>query len=478
MRRDQRGVAMVTVLFVGMVLTVTITAASFITVRELQQGESDRRSTDAMALAEAGVDRFVNQIRQGTYSWNQIREAGCESAALAIPTGSLGRGIYNAQLQIYDPTAADPADRLPPTSCAARPASNEPHYVAITSTGVRQAGGTQVAQRIIRQVMKIEAMDSLPFGVFIDGRVDVNGNINMDRVSLLTTSDIFGRGKISFTGTDPYYTKRHLYGPTGSPSEFMPAAAHAMGHIYASTGGKATPEHPPSPNCSTNGSQGTTGQSLWDSSGDGGTVTSGCAGQTGMPPTAKFAGLYDLDGNGPNPPTAGLTEEHYSMLKTMAKASGIYCQFASGSNSASCTAYGAARTIDKTIDASDITPGTNFVFYIDMPSGTDPFSNAQTITWSAPHSPCSSVAGTNRSVVLVIRNGSLKYSANVSLTGAVLLPEGQIDSAGNFTHEGTIVAKQLRLRGGSTLKMSDCWVQNIPGYLLDVEPEHWAEVDR
>ena len=78
MRRlaNQRGVAMVTVLFVGMALTVVVSGAAFISVREIQAGRDDQRGGRAMAYAEAGIDRAYQFLRS-PLGWKYKTLSGC-----------------------------------------------------------------------------------------------------------------------------------------------------------------------------------------------------------------------------------------------------------------------------------------------------------------------------------------------------------------------------------------------------------------
>jgi hypothetical protein len=64
------------------------------------------------------------------------------------------------------------------------------------------------------------------------------------------------------------------------------------------------------------------------------------------------------------------------------------------------------------------------------------------------------------------------------VVGALLLPEGQFDSEGNYTMHGTIISERMWLRGGATIMMDECWVENIPGPFLQARLAGWAEVDR
>jgi len=454
-KADERGVAMVTVILVGAVLTIVATTAAFMTIAEIRASTADRSGAQAFTFAEAGIDRFVYELRRGTFTWQQLNSAGCDgNPYLALPPGSIGDGTYVVELAVYDPTAESEADRLPPAACANRPPPGEPAHFALLSLGRNALAG----QRLIRQVVRVQMMP-LPVGIFVQS-VDANGQTQIRNASLIATGDVWGRDRIGFSGTDVYYTMQDFYGSGASATTNIPAAAHASGAIYAAR----RLEHPPNPNCNAN-PLGTAGQSLWDGSAQGGPVTSGCTGQAGFPPTAYFAGL---------PNARNLTEEEYQMLREAAKTSGIYCNY----GARSCTSGGAPMVVSTTITAKDVSGlPASFVAYFDFASGTNPDANV--ITWKAAVGPCSDSPSVNRSVVVVIRNGGLKMNgAPALITGAAFLPEGIFDSAGSYNVHGPLIAREMRLRGSGLIEMSECWLKNIPSPLLDVRSGRWSELDR
>jgi hypothetical protein len=303
-------------------------------------------------------------------------------------------------------------------------------------------------------------------------RVDANGQASMFNVSVLTPGDITGREKLGFTGLDPFYSLADFY-PGESASTPIPAAAHAVGSIYFIGGGRNRQEHPPSPNCTAN-PRGDLGQSLWDGSGTGGPVATGCAGQTGMPPTSLFT-EEDLQRIAPR---EGLSEQEYITLREAARSSGLYCSNTGGASS-QCMVGGVSQSLSSTIQDADLAGlPNNFVAYFDFPSDGDPFDSDNTIKWKADVVPCSDSSSVNRSAILIVRNGSLSMENGSSLTGAVLIPEGGFDSAGSYQVHGIVNAKQIRMRGGASVQLSECWVRNMPGALLDVTPLHWSELDR
>jgi hypothetical protein len=488
--RDQRGVTMITVLFIGAALTALTSTAMFVTIQEFRAGTDDKKAAEALAYAEAGIDRMILELRRGNINFGQMRRAGCPGTAEVFVNGNIG-GIankrYRAVLQVWNPAAANPADRLAPAACAVPPHNNpSPRAPGERQLSITSTGEHPTARRVVRQIIQIKPI-GLPIGIYAD-RIDANGNGGMVSISMISPTDIVGRAKMAFTGNDPYYTKHDFYG--NNDTSPIPAAAHAAGQIYGGSG-TGTKEHPPSPNCDANrttgANPGAVGQSLWDGSnwttatdgdGDGipdpAEVSSGCAGQTGFPPKSLF-NAADLQRVTPSPT---LTAQDYSALKDAAKASGLYC---AGVNVNSCTRDGVAFTTTantfKQTDLGGLANKTNWVAYFEFTSG-DPFSAQNSVKWDATVGPCSDDPAVHRSVVVIVRNGGMEMQSNTAVTGFVILPEGPFDSAGGYITEATVIAKEFRLRGQADLRLSECWVRNMPAPFVDVVPLTWSEVDR
>jgi hypothetical protein len=482
---NERGVAMITVLLVGAVMTVTASAASFAVIQDLRAGRDDQKAVGALAYAEAGADRLILEIRRGNLNWGQIRLAGCvnEDGTAVVPggtapvtiAGDIGEGHYDADLRAYNSEAPTSLDRLAPASdaCVGRSSVPKgPQQFAITSEGSHPA-----SRRVIRQIITIKPK-GLPLGIFADG-VDGNGTVSMNNLSLVSPNNILGRDKIEFEGRDPYYTINDFY-PDWDPTdaEKIPAAAHAVGDITTSTGSPSErTEHKspgPNPNCTANAN----GQSVWDGSRWGAPLTSGCAGQpiaggtTAAPPTSLFT-TNDLNRVTPKP---SLDDQDYQNLKEAAKASGLYC-FIPTSGGATCLKEGTPTTYKSVWQDGDTPTVSQYVSYFEFEGG-DPYATSNTVKWKAQVGPCSYDPDVNESNVMIIRNGSLSMQSGAVLTGAVILPEGQFDSQGEFTTHGTIIAQDFWLRGSASFLMSQCWVENMPTTFLDITPSKWTEVDR
>ncbi len=491
--RDERGIAMMTVMLVGAALTVVTMTAAVLSIRGLRATAADGQSARAMAAAEAGLERFMLDVKRGTIGVGAMKEAGCASAPIALAPGTLGPGTYNVKLTIYEPSQPNkvPASPWSIANDSVSPCTNHTsNLYAITATGT-QGSGTRVVRQLLRVV---PGKSKFPLGIYAD-RIDANGNPTMRNISVFTAGDLVGRGKISMSGTDENYTMKDVYSQTTFSSfawsgglswdSKIPAAVHATGEIYVKGANQRGREHPPAPNCTANDTRngGYSRQSEWDGSACMGCVSDGaitsdvCGGLPGYPPTARFT-QADLDRIAQ---VRNLTEDEYANLKSTAQGSGIYCNFDAGVNQ--CWKAGVAGAADTTWQDGELPTGSNsFVAYFDFPYSSNATNNW--ITWSATWKAISGVMcnatnpSDNRSIVIVVRNGNFRLMGNAQVTGAVLVPEGDFDSAGTPLLHGSVTARSFRVRGNATFESSSCFASTLPSTSGEVAPAGWTEIDR
>jgi hypothetical protein len=487
--RNEAGVAMMTVILVAAALTAVATASSVIAIQGLRSSSEDWRGSRAESYAEAGLQRFLTDLKTGGFGINAVITAGCSTAPVSIPPGIVGNGTYAAELTVYNPNTTP---QVPPSPWTAANASSPPCLNRVTSTKVPQLyaitstgstgtvpsptpGTTGVGRRVIRGVVTISG-SGLPVGVYVRN-VDANGNPDFNNISLFARGDVVGREKLSFTGNDLYYTLADVYGAHGVTSTAsIPAAVHATGAIYATTSIKKGMEHPPNPNCFAN-PRGTPGQSVYDGSAYGQTLTAGCSNFAPgtFPPTSRFTPT-DLENITGRTTLPQLTALEYASLKSSAQSSGIYCAMTSPS-AGSCTKQaGPPFSPPGTWLDGNISGLQSFVVYIEFPNGSNPLNND--VKWNASVTPCSTNPALNKSVVLVVRNGSVTLRGGGSMYGSVIAPEGYVDAAGNYTVNGSVVANQLRLRGTAAFRLDACSVANTPSTLINVSGGRWSEIDR
>ncbi|HWC14939.1 MAG TPA: pilus assembly PilX N-terminal domain-containing protein [Actinomycetota bacterium] len=524
---SQSGVAMVTVLMVAAVLTVVASAATFGTIREFRSSTEDRRSAQALAFAEAGVDRMMNYLRSGKINWQDIALAGCPAAArypgetdhppIRLPGGTEARvagGSFSVRFEVFNPITTDPARRFAPGACddpayprwwrTPKPPSTfwsgGAQYFAIIATGASAQSATPCPQlaggacRTVRQVLRVRGV-GLPVGIYAKDKADLNGTPSMANLSLITPGSVTGREKLGFTGLDRYYFLSDFDGwgsiPNGSTT-YAPAGVHAGQSIaLKSVTAANTNEHPnalnpnnPNLNCTANDLRGTAGQSQWDQSGPGygGDITSGsCASWVSPPggppnqppPTSRIA---DFTGVAPQP---NLTPEDYAALKSTAQAEGLYC-FVGGTSF--CRRGGQVwdfNTSAGVVSDGDLVGLPNvFVAYFEYQTA----ATLNNIKWKANWGPCSDDASVNKQVVIIVRKGNLTMTSNDVVHGAVVVPDeapaGVLDEAGTATIDGTIIARVFNQRGTGRFSVSECAVRNLPIPWIDFIPFNWVEVDR
>lgn len=482
--RGQRGVAMVTVMFVGASLSVVASAAAFMTIQELRSSTDDRKAATALSIAEAGVDRMIEHLRRGTLSWGQIRLAGCGTNPPITLSGTFGGSRnFTSTLTVYNPSAANPVDRIPTATNQAACAGRPLHPRFSQAFAISSTGSHPTATRVVRQEIFIKALN-LPIGVYSED-LQAGGTANSISISMFVSGDVpRGRSKFEFSGTDPYYTLGDFW-PALSSTTFVPAALHATGSINLNTGGGPQYEHKTSPatatiNCTANGLN--NGQSQFDQSGQGGAILSGppCAGQSlARPPTSLFTAT-DLNRVISQ---KNLTEQDYLALKQSAQRTGLYC-FIPTTGAASCTRQGNPWAFNPTsgnVQDGDIAPilsaTKNFVAYFDYQDASKAMTSNE-IKWKADVWPCDNDPNLNKSVLLIVRQGSLSLESGMEINGAILAADGAVRARGNMQVNGTIISKSFDNSGQSTFSMDACWINNMPGPFLDVTPGKWAEVDR
>lgn len=491
--KDERGVAMMTVIYVAAVLSVVSATATFVTIKEFRAGADDRRGAEALSYAESGVDRLMLLLRTENLGWNFINEAGCRKAPIFVPKGWLGTDqYYNAHLTVFDASPGLTMDqRLPDLGtwtkpgdgwvepgpadatsiCTTRngvlPDPEKPQYFAISSTGEHPT-----AKRVVRQVIAIRAK-GLPIGLYANHVNVQGGNPSTLDISLVSRGNVDGREKLAFAGYDPYYKMGHFW-DGASMADPAPAAVHARGTIFCKQQqcGDDLIEHPTALECGAN-PNGTAWQAQFDQSGGGGALSGApCSGSPlPLPPYSSLSDA-DLDRSTPKPE---LDEQDYQALKAGAQASGLYCRMSG--NSGTCTTPTRTFSTNGTIQDADVAEfGGSFISYFEFDSG-----NPGQITWKAPSGPCSDDALIHQNTTIVVRHGGLDLTGKDEIVGLFLAPEGTIwmrGSGGIVKIHGTAIADQLDFGGNAEVKLSDCWVQNMPSPTLRITPISWSEVDR
>jgi hypothetical protein len=486
--RNERGIAMMTVLFVGAALTAITSVASLSVIKEFGAGSDDRKAADALAYAEAGVDRSIQYLRG--QQWGVLKTAGCEKPALSatstppLPSGTVGNGTFTTTMRVFNPAGTTTATRYADgnplgVACAARPASaKDPLYVVIKSIGSHPA-----STRVVEQVVKIQSR-GLPVGLFAKS-IDVGGTPEIYNLSMVSETQIWGREKLVFQGCDPYYTLEQFYPDkpgltTTQCGAHVPSAAHAVSGIALKQNGSNLEFGSNPLNCTANTASGDTGyQSIWDGDGtaSSGAFTGTCPGWGNGPGTSKFSHT-DMVRVSPQPE---LTPEDYQAIKQRAKEVGIYCSIGV---TTTCTRMGQTITgydRNSVWDDNDIAPlyasGTNNILaYFEFTTGT---AATNEVKWHATAWPCNPVdPALTKSAVIVVRNGGMSVQNGAKINGALIL-DGDFKYNGTVEFLGSIISKgTINATGGMTFSLNSCWVENMPWIFTNATPTQWSEIDR
>jgi hypothetical protein len=487
---NERGIAMMTVIFVGAAMTAITSMAALATVKEFRAGTDDMKAAGALSYAEAGVDRSIQYLRGR--NWGVLRMAGCNDGAanlgrIDVPSGAVGKGQFDAWIKVFNPTGTDTATRYADgstsTACTTRPTTpKDPLYVVIHSVGSHPA-----AKRVVEQVVKVEAI-GLPIGVYAN-RIDVGGTPDIYNISMVSETTIKGREKLVFEGCDPYYTTEDFWPEMGITSAkcgaYAPAAAHAVSGIYLKQNA-TNPEFAASPmNCTANNNPGASDdyaryQSVWDGDGTAGSgpFTGACGPWGNGPGTSKFLET-DMERVTPRP---ALTPEDHEAIKQTAQSEGIYCSIGS---TTSCTRLGVSIPAANVWQDGDVAPiytagFNNIIAYFDFKTGTETSNEIKwkADAWLEPDGCSTTNPELTKSAVIVVRNGGVSLQNGASINGALIM-DGDFKFNGSVEFLGTIISKNVvNASGGMTFKLDSCWIQNMPTIFTSAQPIQWSEIDR
>ena len=188
--QDQSGVALVTVLLAGAVLTAVTSTAAFMTIREFAATDDDQQSSRALSIAESGLDRMI--IAMKSKEWGDMSVAGCGTTPAFTVTGAIDEGT--ADEGTFTATVVN--TNCPATGVIPRPDAEQ--RLRIESTG-----DTADASRIVEQRVDINSA-TLPIGVFAETFAHVGGvgNGEFRNLSLITPGNVTGREKLETVGFD------------------------------------------------------------------------------------------------------------------------------------------------------------------------------------------------------------------------------------------------------------------------------------
>ncbi|MGH2740565.1 MAG: PilX N-terminal domain-containing pilus assembly protein [Actinomycetota bacterium] len=448
--RDERGVAAITVLLVTVVLSLSGAIVVYSATTELGIGARDRRAEDAFSAAEGGLDIAAARLfRQPTWS-DEIVSAGYQ--CLNNPLVDDAREERDA--------ATDAVCGIRITSPVAggrfiAPITGRPF---IEYTVVSKAIEGRTVNRTLAATYRLDALD-IPFGLFVNGNVDLNGTPDLLCISMLVNGTVTSRQKLS---TDCNGNGAQLFDDPDLAWNF-----HRD---------RITSE--PAPDMC--GSVGCTGvfsnfqnfskkEKISDEIHYAGPSLPPLAPSSSAFPRDRDVHQTKLDG-GEQIPVVRLPSEEIlepmDQLKAIADAQELYFDFRNGDQDN-------VQMQPGDIGAPDGEFAPNVVVYFDADAD-------DTIGWKVdliPGSTESDILHTNSagqrvgppSGVLVVRGGSLQMESNTQWSGAAFVPEGTFRVLGGASFTGTIYANGFESEGGnSTIRLTPEWFGNLPTGLARV----------
>jgi type II secretory pathway pseudopilin PulG len=448
-----RGIAGVTVLLITAVLAIAATAVILSATTELNLSSRDRRAEQAFTSAEAGLDQAASEFFKQP-ARDEVQAAGYEC---------LNNPLVNDAVEYRHPVSNQICGVLmtsPNGGSWNYPVTGKP-FIDYDVVSRSQEGRT--VNRTLLGSYHLEIL-TIPYGMFIDGNIDLNGTPGLLRESLLVNGTVTTREKLSFDwdgdtiANDPdlgwrFHKDLIMANPAVDTDCFDDSLGQNVGcagiyanyQIFERNQQKISDEiHYP---C---GSAPCTPSSTY--------------------PHDRDVHQRALDGNG-NPirvvdiPPEGILEP-MPHLKSLAQGQGLYFNYLDGN----------ADNIQlqpADINAANRNFEKNVVVYIDADESDE-------IGWKIdliPDDPNSDIKYLrddgqrvgSLSGVLVVRGGGLRLEAGTDFSGAIFVPEGSLRILGGCTFTGTIYAQGFTAQGGnSTVQLIPEWFDRLPAGFVDI----------
>lgn len=448
--RDQRGVAAMTVMLITAVLGTAGAVVVLTATTELESGSGDRRAEDAFSASEAGLDIAASHfVRRPTF-----------------PTGTTQVCLNNPLVTQADPCQPGNEEILitsPNGGQIVYPTEGRP-FLDYTVVSRARRGD---ASRTLAATYRLEIQE-LPFGLFVDGNVDLNGNPALIRESMLVNGTITSRRHLDTDANrnglfdDPDLGWRfHRNMLNSNPDPTM--CAHPDGTQVGCAGAFSNFQIFER-NTTRNSDE------IHANSSD--------------PALSAFPIDRDVhqtrvDGTGQPLPVVTVPREPVlevmDALRDVADSQGLLMSYKDGSNNNVVIQPTTLSTATRNFER-------NVVIYIDADAG-------DTINWNVnliPGSTSSDIRYRNDSGVrvgsdsgvIVVRGGSLHLQANVQWAGALFVPENEVRLLGGNVCTCTIYAVGFTAQGGnSTVQLTPAWFQNLPAGFVSVTRQAFYECE-
>jgi len=449
----QGGSAIIIALLMISVLTGLALTVFALSVDNLGNARRDRQATAALANSEAGVGQAIAYLKLSGVGGLRC----APNCGLANPWGEQPFSVDGdaAPSTVVTPGVGE-SYSVWITPVAAMTATSPGRY-RVNSIGNAGAGPGSRTVEVDVQVAPFK----FPLAVYADS-VQAGGTGAIQTESLFSKGCIFKRSKITFVGLDPVYN--------------IPAAAHSAQYITDTQGAGAAcsstdPKniHKPGQPCNTAypNDQDLAGGPL---NGTPCFLPAGAA-----YPTTSLIPTGDLLGSTFDFNLAGLSPAQLDLLRTAAQEQGFYF-----------TNTTAVPAVLQSPTASLGFP--NPVLFYDLKGGAIggqvDLNDFSATTYGRPVPlVATSASCTGRNVLVVVVNGNVKLNSNQTLVGSVFAmgpaPYGEVTKAnGNSKLIGTLYARSIDLTGTADIHLDNCFLENLPGNLLQVKAETFREVDR
>lgn len=451
-----RGSAIILTMVVLAVLTGLGMTVFALSTDNLGNARRDRQASSALANSEAGVAQAVAYIKNrgigklacapncdAANPWGESSLDGDAFPSMQVTLAN--RETYSVWIETIQP--------MTPTVAG---------LYRVRSIG---NSGTGPGARTVEVDLQVAPFE-FPLAIVADS-VQAGGNGSITTESLFSTGCIFKRDKINFQGIDPVYG--------------IPAAAHSSQYITDSqaTGSSCSATD----NKNIHKPTGSTPKYCnpaypYDQDRQGGPLTgTTCLGAGGAyPQTSLIANAADLEAQyGFN--LDGLTPGQIDQLRTSAREQGFYF-----------TDTSAIPAVLQSDTAAMAYPNP-VVFYEFDPSVSsggrtvDLNDFSDVVYGRATPLAATDAACHSRNVIVVVINGDVRLNSNQTLVASVFAmgpnPYGNVQKA-NGTSQliGTLYARSIDLTGTADIDLDACFLANLPGQLLNVEPSAFREVDR
>ena len=437
MRRDERGVAMVTVLLVSSVLTALGVTVAQVAVSNLSNAGRDRVASGALGAAEAGVTRAISYINA-----NSTRALECSPSC-----SSNAWGNKSTPMVVSLPDGRQASVWIEKVQPYAPPTYKVGKY-KVHSVGT---AGSGPGKRTLEVTIQVKPL-AFPLGVFTRNKMNNGGTGSVFNESVLSESCIDSRSKLTFSGIDAYYG--------------IPSAAHSA--TYITDANESFCDNNLNNVKASNKAIHRTGVGTCNSTYPydqdnaplGGDFPSGsaCSSAANQYTSSSLFTLNMLKGDPYNYLPRGLTDAQYALLKARAQANGTYYTTTNPSSWPSASVK------------------TNPVIYFKLNAGDKVSIQGELSSYGWVDDP--SCTNNHPTVVLVVEGGDLVLNANSTIAGAVFVPDGQMTYNGGAQLVGTVFAKDLKFTGNASVSLNTCYTKSTPGGVFDIRPIHFREVDR